>query len=232
MRRFIFAFMTWGILAQFTLSSATLATARLRDSRTQFFCDISDPHAAACSLGGFDFPQGHATANADYGSLTVAVETAGNRTNAGPVVDASASFSDILTITGGSGEGSILYSVTTVGITFAHNCFGQINILGHDENLICDGAFHYLISVPFQFGVPFSISAAVSTGLSANPNEGVSEQLSIIFVDSTVTDSNGNSSPDYRILSAANGDPMATPEPSTAIPVLIAGILFGIRKFR
>jgi hypothetical protein len=200
------------------------------DGSVTFFCSESGTTSAGCST-----VVGSAGAGARYGEVAAGAQAREFGDGTGGVVALAAAVAeDRLTITGGTGPGTLQVSFHAG----AHGT-GSFGFLGFG----CpprEGCFDDFVGlVPFAFGVPFDMtmsaeaSGSFPPSTAAGPGGGASVGLDLF----SVVDSQGRPIPNVRIL-AQSGTAypsliLTTPEPSSLILFASGlGLLFSIGRRR
>ncbi len=209
----------------------THAIARYGDSSLtideHFGADAAHAQLQYTSPGVF---RGIADATAAYGSVTgTATVLAGNASYTTNAAHAEGSFSDLLTVSGPSGLGFVVYTYTVTGATSGALSQGAL-FLRHgsdpdeelDDEITGDAVFS---SLPhgIVFGQAFSHSVVLLTdcGIGQGQTGEFVCELTATMTGLTVFDAAMNPIADYSIASAS-GTQYPLPEPGTALVLATA----------
>ena len=190
------ALLSLPIVASANLSTSVFATAALLGSQSVACADVGTS-AAACSqtfngfIGGeFHTLSASGSADAAYGSLSVDLRTLVHPARLDGIAasfmtgSATASFSDVLTILGGSGTGFINYffdgSITSVtelphnGFTIQQGSFAPTGFTYTGSQTVTDMPFTFQTGFyPITFGTPFTLDVAALANITASPGDGL-----------------------------------------------------------
>jgi hypothetical protein len=213
---------------------------------TPLGCDVHGTSHAECSFSGtgtaFETPttvSEHSVANAAYGGQVLAsVFWKVSPNPAGPVGwaqgSAAASFTDSLTVLGGSGNGYIRYfldgsiiSITDTGFNgflFQQDALPPEGISKGDF-INFYGSFHYETAFyQFTFGVPFNVTLSAFAHSAGSPGDCCGAGFADVNLDRIeVHDANGN--PVNYSITSESGAAYPTPEPTS---VLLLGTVIAV----
>jgi hypothetical protein len=155
----------------------------------------------------------------------------------GPVTaQASASFDDMIAISGGSGTGTLAFDLGVSCLRFDANVSANLTV-GPAIQFCTGGFIQAVLSTTFSFDVPFHVRGSVSTTAMdvepLNPFSGSSDGTVVAQLRNLiVSDGNGQRLTDFTYSSDSGSryafqDGTFIPEPETASTVLLS-LFFGL----
>ena len=162
-------------------------------------------------------------ASASYGSISALAEEFSTQ-DVGFAEYAFASFTDTLTVLGGSGDGYISYDFdgafstisdfTQGGLSFQQNSFPGENFTVIEQGRL-NGSYQYETALyPFVFGVPFTVQVSVGANTVGIDDGGGIGMFTASLDGITVLDQNHDPFTGYTITSQS-GATYPLPEPSS-----------------
>jgi hypothetical protein len=197
--------------------------------------------AAACSIDAsldvFHSASGLYQANSEYGSLDAQSSSSsyGGRLSG----TATASFSDTLLATGGSGSGTLVFTVTYWGYGSSDagdagnymNSHVTFNDFSAYPTHALDASYTTQLEYGFTFGTPFAFTAYASAYSSALGNEMASQNAHLRIDSIGVLDSSGSAISDNQIQFGSEQAYLSTaPEPRTCGLFVVSALAFLINR--
>lgn len=202
---------------------------------------VTHDGSPAQAIGVYGGINGDAHATASYGILHAYAHGFANNNAGYAYVGAEASFTDSITITGGTGTGYFNSDFTvdgtllngggfpTAGISWS-NSAGNVTVSPGTHT------YHGTQSIQFTFGVPFTFTADLTSLVTWGNAGGFGEGLADFgntakLTGITVVDSNFNDVTNFTATGSTGVNYAAVPEPTSAC-TLLAGVLVPLIRRR
>ena len=218
------------------LVSAVNSSGQFIDLNQSFGCSNAGTTTAWCSVSAgvdaYHDASGSYQANAQYGSLDTTSVSSVYDLNVGYLVGTStASFSDTLLLTGGTGSGTLVFVTEYGGYIESESCAYPDSCRGNAQVTLNTFTFYPppgdVVNLPFSFsfGTPFNLSGSVFAYASAEGHE-LAQTGAHLKIDAIeVFDSNGALTSNYSVASGSGATyAFVTPEPGT-LALVIAALL-------
>lgn len=194
-------------------------------------------------IGVYGGINGDATATASYGILHAYAHGFANNTKGYAWVTAEASFTDSITITGGTGTGYFGSDFTVDGTLLNGGGFPTAGISwsnsGGNITISSSGTHTYQGTqmITFTFGVPFTFTAdlisLVTWGNAGGYGEGLADFGNTAKITNvTVLDSNFNPVTNFTATGSTGVNYLAVPEPTSGCVILVGGMMGALRRRR